>query len=73
MIGKTCAGKLHARFDEGELEIRLRPLRQLSTLPFIALASSILSRTLTDFARNMLHSQGFVGGFKFEQIFGADF
>jgi hypothetical protein len=21
MIGKPCAGKLHARFDEGELEI----------------------------------------------------
>jgi hypothetical protein len=25
MIGKPCAGKLHARFDEGELEIG--PLR----------------------------------------------
>jgi len=23
MIGKPCAGKLHARFDEGELEIEL--------------------------------------------------
>jgi hypothetical protein len=33
MIGKPCAGKLHARFDEGELEIGLLPLRQFSTLP----------------------------------------
>ena len=33
MIGKPCAGKSHARFDEGELEIGPSPLRQLSTLP----------------------------------------
>lgn len=33
MIGNPCAGKLHARFDEGELEIGNLPLRQLSTLP----------------------------------------
>jgi len=33
MIGKPCAGKPPARFDEGELEIEpSRLLRQLSTL-----------------------------------------
>jgi len=32
MIGKPCAGKLHARFDEGELEIE----------PFGYYASSLL-------------------------------
>jgi len=32
MIGKPCAGKLHARFDEGELEIE----------PFGDYASSLL-------------------------------
>jgi hypothetical protein len=33
MIGKPYSGKLNVRFDEGELEIELWPLRQLSTLP----------------------------------------
>jgi hypothetical protein len=33
MIGKPCARKSHARFDEGELEIEPRPLRQFPTLP----------------------------------------
>jgi hypothetical protein len=33
MIGKPYSGKLNVRFDEGELEIELLPLRQLSTLP----------------------------------------
>ena len=33
MIGKPYSGKLNVRFDEGELEIGLLPLRQFSTLP----------------------------------------
>ncbi len=33
MIGKPYSGKLNVRFDEGELEIEPRPLRQLPTLP----------------------------------------
>jgi hypothetical protein len=33
MIGKPYSGKLNVRFDEGELEIELSLLRQLSTLP----------------------------------------
>jgi len=33
MTGKPYSGKLNVRFDEGELEIRLSPLRQFSTLP----------------------------------------
>jgi hypothetical protein len=33
MIGKPCARNSHARFDDGELEIGQKPLRQLSTLP----------------------------------------
>jgi hypothetical protein len=35
MIGKPCAGKLHARFDEGELEIeRLRHYASSLLYPF---------------------------------------
>ncbi len=34
MIGKPYSGKLNVRFDEGELEIEPRPLRQFPTLPF---------------------------------------
>jgi len=41
MIGKPCARKSHARFDEGELEIEHTPLRQLSTLPFSHLVEFI--------------------------------
>jgi len=33
MIGKPYSGKPDVRFDEGELEIGHKPLRQLSTLP----------------------------------------
>jgi len=33
MIGKPCVRKLHARFDEGELEIEPRLLRQFPALP----------------------------------------
>ena len=39
MIGKPCAGKLHARFDEGELEIER----------FSHYASSLLYPFLTPF------------------------
>jgi CTP-dependent riboflavin kinase len=35
MTGKPYSGKLNVRFDEGELEIRLSPLRQFSTLPVV--------------------------------------
>jgi len=34
MIGKPDSGKLNVRFDEGELEIEPRLLRQFPTLPF---------------------------------------
>ena len=34
MIGKPYSGKLNVRFDEGELEIEPRLLRQFPTLPF---------------------------------------
>jgi hypothetical protein len=34
MIGKPDSGKLNVRFDEGELEIGRRLLRQFPTLPF---------------------------------------
>ena len=33
MIGKPYSGKLNVRFDEGELEIEPRLLRQFPTLP----------------------------------------
>jgi CTP-dependent riboflavin kinase len=33
MTGKPYSGKLNVRFDEGELEIGLKPLRQFPTLP----------------------------------------
>jgi hypothetical protein len=33
MIGKPDSGKLNVRFDEGELEIESRLLRQFPTLP----------------------------------------
>jgi hypothetical protein len=33
MIGKPDSGKLNVRFDEGELEIEPRLLRQFPTLP----------------------------------------
>ena len=36
MIGKPYSGKLNVRFDEGELEIELRLLRQFPTLPIPA-------------------------------------
>jgi len=35
MIGKPYSGKPNVRFDEGELEIGQKPLRQLSTLPLV--------------------------------------
>jgi hypothetical protein len=42
MIGKPCAGKPPARFDEGELEIEpSRQLRQLSTLLYCCFSGPI--------------------------------
>ena len=38
MIGKPDSGKLNVRFDEGELEIEPRLLRQLPTLPLSLLS-----------------------------------
>ena len=35
MIGKQYSGKLNVRFDEGELEIEPRLLRQFPTLPLL--------------------------------------
>ncbi|MBM4322838.1 MAG: hypothetical protein FJ115_04680 [Deltaproteobacteria bacterium] len=55
MIGKPCARKSHARFDEGELEIGPLPLRQLPTLPTPLLRTHSTSKkysllsTLTSF------------------------
>jgi len=44
MIGKPYSGKLNVRFDEGELEIGLLPLRQFSTLP--QLPSPVVNRIM---------------------------
>jgi len=41
MIGKPYSGKLNVRFDEGELEIGLLPLRQFSTLPVAVLIHGV--------------------------------
>jgi hypothetical protein len=47
MIGKPCAGKLHARFDEGELEIGsnlLTPALYSTYIPiFVTLATALFS------------------------------
>jgi hypothetical protein len=43
MIGKPDSGKLNVRFDEGELEIEPRLLRQFPTLP-ISLFPSLKKR-----------------------------
>jgi hypothetical protein len=61
MIGKPCAGKLHARFDEGELEIGLLLLRQFSTLPSLTFARGLCDRNSVSgtlrIGRMILYSQ----------------
>jgi len=67
MIGKPCARKAHARFDEGELEIGHKPLRQLSTLPIFYIFSlgeitnytwHVVSGTSTHPGGGAQHQQG---------------
>ncbi len=44
MIGKPYSGKLNVRFDEGELEIEPRLLRQFPTLPMLPNSASEITR-----------------------------
>jgi len=46
MIGKPYSGKLNVRFDEGELEIELRLLRQLPTLPQFYMKGSFAGNSM---------------------------
>jgi len=49
IIGKPYSGKLNVRFDEGELEIERKPLRQFSTLPiFMATMKAIDARSQSE-------------------------
>ena len=55
--GKPDSGNLDVRFDEGELEIGLLPLRQLSTLPHFNGVAGIRSGANPMMLNRLLHKE----------------